>query len=137
VREFAVIRGILRRWGRWGTGPNLGYPAKAAFFGERTDRTPLYAPTEIPPDVHAAEIIICRLPYPDRSVLIQRYLWRLTFSRLGRTWGCSTASAYRKVVEAEGEFLAYFNACAPEMDGGIFGQNADPSDCNTDSPIAR
>ena len=92
---------LLKAWGNWGRPPNLGYPTMSPMFGERALKTPLYGATYIRPDIAEAECAVCRIPYPERFILIQRYQYHLNLGQLGHLLEVSRWTARRRLADAE------------------------------------
>jgi hypothetical protein len=92
---------LLIAWARWGETQSIGYPSKAAFFGERALKTPLYGVGHLPDDVFAIECAVCALEWVYRDALIGRYHRHLTWSELGQRLGLSSHRARRRLLEAE------------------------------------
>jgi hypothetical protein len=97
----STTRAILAAWAKWGQIPNLGYPKKTPMFGERTDKTPLFAPTWAPPDVLEMDKAICYIEVNERRILLHKYLWHMSLWEIGKQWNCSKWSARRKLENAE------------------------------------
>ena len=92
---------LIRQWAAWGAMQNLGYPKKVPFFGQRTDRTPLYASDYIPPDIHRMEKAACRIEPQERRLIIHRHLWHMSLSEIAQQHGFSKSTAWRQVEQAE------------------------------------
>ena len=65
--------GLLSSWGRWGQGAYLGLPRRAAFFGERALKTPLYCEENPDPGVMIVDSVVCRLEAEEKSIIIRKF----------------------------------------------------------------
>jgi hypothetical protein len=92
---------LLIAWANWGEAHHIGYPIDSPGFGNRALRSPLIGMGNVPPDVWRIEEAICRVPFEDRDVIIQRYQRRRTFRKIGRRMGLSKWAAMNRLKRAE------------------------------------
>jgi hypothetical protein len=112
---------LLVAWANWGEAHHIGYPVDSPGFGNRALRSPLIGLGNVPPDVWLIEEAICRVPYEDRDVIIQRYQRHRSFSKIGQRLGRSRWSAMKRLKRAEVAVhheLAR-NPCVGAPSGGI------------------
>lgn len=72
-------------------------------FGERALKTALFGIGYIPPDVLEVELVVCRLEWELRFVLILRYQRHLPWSRIGRVIDRDWRTARTRTQAAEAE----------------------------------